>query len=71
MTVNVVNHPIKDVIDSNMAQVQKEHEDGNLKAVLFWYTTNDGKEYSFRKDLNPLEAMGVCHVIQAALTEEL
>lgn len=72
MTLNVVvNHPIKELIDEEVASLNKAHTEGRLQMALIYYETSDNDGRCFRKDLNPLEALGVCSMIQDYLIEEL
>ena len=72
MTLKVVtNHPIKELIDAELARFNKAHEEGRLESALIYYETTDNDGRCFRKELNPLEALGVCSVIQDMLIEEL
>ena len=72
MTLKVVtNHPIKELIDDELARFNKAHEEGRLQMALIYYETSDNDGRCFRKELNPLEAIGVCAVIQEYLLDEL
>lgn len=72
MTLNVVvNHPIKELIDEELAAFNKAHEEGRLTIALIYYETEDSAGRCFRKELNALEALGVCSVVQDYLIEEL
>lgn len=72
MTLNVVvNHPVKDLIDDELARFNKAHAEGRLGYALIYYETTDDDGRCFRKDLNPLEALGVCSMVQDFLIQEL
>lgn len=71
MTCKIVNHPVKDLIDAELARFNKAHTDGILKSALIYYETSDGEGRCFRKELNPLECIGLCSIIEEYLREEL
>lgn len=70
MTLKIVDHPIKECIDDNVALFNKAHSEGKVKSVLFWYSTTDGQEYIFRMNLNHLEALGMCTLLEDIIIKD-